>query len=706
MVPGDLLNVAKPETLAGPPRAAGFVSAVVGRTWLCALALVLGAAAIRAWIALKIQVPVIMTDELIYRELAASFARTGRFAVREESIGLYSLYPVLIAPFWRIGSIATSYDMSKVLNVIAMTSASLLLFVWARKLVRARYALAVLALSLLLPTFLYTTELMTESVALPAFLLALFAIWRSLLLGPTLGRQAQIVGAVALACAIRVQGVVLVLVWATSIALWGALAAGGKRRVRSAVGALRPYWPSALLLSVLACGYLALTAARGKSALGFYDPVTSAPYSIGKLALWFVYHLGELSIAAGFVPAAAFLLLLGHAFRRPADPAVAALLAVTLAAVVWFVAAAATWASWHGDGIRERYDFYAVPLLLLAFAVFLERGAVSGRAALAAGVVACVLPIALPVPRLLTYGILAKAPSLDGLRWLADQSSDLVRPAVVVFALLAFVVVLLRLPPGVAFGFVATLFLLNTLAATALAHDLSSRIRNASLASSWVDARLGRGADAGVVWTGNIDANWVWQTEFWNDSVRRVYYTRERDPGTLPTLRLVSERGSHELRAGGRPLPVEGLVTDRSFTIDGAPIRSLTNGLSLIRVTPATTSGAVVVRGVYGDGWTGPELSYTRPKCRGVTRLVFAFRSSVNAPAQTATMEQAGHLLARRHVSPDPNLFFLRVPLDASRGTCTIRVLISPTWRPAARVAGSTDPRKLGLIYESASVLP
>jgi len=703
VVPGDLLTTTSSARLAERTWAAARAT-VLRRTWVAALVLALVAAVGRGWIALKIHVPVVMTDELIYRELAESFGRTGHFLVRGESIGLFSLYPVLIAPFWRAGSIATSYDLSKLLNVVAMTAASLLVFAWARKLVAPRYAVAVLALSLLMPTFIYTSEVMSESVALAAYVLAAFGIWGSLVYGPTVARQAGVLAAVALTTAIRAQGVVLVLIWATSIALCGALTADGVPRWRAALRSFRPYWPSAVALVVAAGAFLLATAARGKSALGFYDPVASAPYSIGRLAVWFVYHLAELSIATGLLPAAALLLLLGRAYRRGVEPAVAALLAVTAASVLWLAAAAGTWASWHGDGIRERYDFYAVPLVLLVFGVFLQGAVFRRRWAFIAGLLACLAPLALPLPRLLSYGVLAKAPSLDGLRWLADQSGELVRPVSAVFAVVAFGVLLLRRPGVIALGFVGILLLLNSLAATALAHDLSYRILATSHASSWVDDRIGRDGDAGVVWTGNVDPNWVWQIEFWNSSVRRVYFRDQRDPGTLPTQRLTIDPRSSELRGDGRPLPVEALVADRSFTVDGPLRATLPNGLVLVGVSPNTTAGAIV-GGVYGDGWTGPALTYTRRNCHGITELGFRFRSGPNAPPQTATASQAGRVVARQRFAPGETSL-VRAPLDASRGTCTLRVRVSPTWIPAERVSGSPDTRPLGLIYEETTRLP
>src|SRR5512133_509125 len=91
------------------------------RPWFLVLAVGVLAAMGRTLIALQLPAPWIMSDELIYRDLASSFAQTGKLLVRGESIGLVSLYPILLAPLWRAGSIAASFDLSKVVNVVAMT---------------------------------------------------------------------------------------------------------------------------------------------------------------------------------------------------------------------------------------------------------------------------------------------------------------------------------------------------------------------------------------------------------------------------------------------------------------------------------------------------------------------------------------------------------------------------------------------------------
>src|SRR5262249_18518430 len=77
-----------------------------------------------------------MTDELRYERLAISIARTGsplprihETAVRD----LDQLYPLLIAPFFRNGTIAFDLHQAHVLDAWVMTSACIPAFLLARR---------------------------------------------------------------------------------------------------------------------------------------------------------------------------------------------------------------------------------------------------------------------------------------------------------------------------------------------------------------------------------------------------------------------------------------------------------------------------------------------------------------------------------------------------------------------------------------------
>ena len=122
------------------------------------------------------------------------------------------------------------------------------------------------------------------------------------------------------------------------------------------------------------------------------------------------------------------------------------------------------------------------------------------------------------------------------------------------------------------------------------------------------------------MWTGpKVDPNWIWQTEFWNPNVRRVYYVTDREPGLLPAQRLVPD-SSGTLRADGRPLPVGALVSDVSFVPAGNVLASIPNGLSVTRVTRDPKMEAIWT-GLYADKWTEPAATFRRPGCTGKTGL-------------------------------------------------------------------------------------
>ena len=71
--------------------------------WVWLAGLVVASTAFRYALARRIAAPWIMVDELIYSELAKSFAATGHFLVRDHQTAAYGfVYPVLISPAWAL----------------------------------------------------------------------------------------------------------------------------------------------------------------------------------------------------------------------------------------------------------------------------------------------------------------------------------------------------------------------------------------------------------------------------------------------------------------------------------------------------------------------------------------------------------------------------------------------------------------------------
>src|SRR5207247_10558007 len=98
------------------------VRAVPAWAWVAGIVVV--SAAIRFLLARRMVAPWIMVDELIYSELAKSFAEHGRFLIRDASAGSsYGLvYPVLISPAYRVfAAVPDAYEAAKAINSVLMS---------------------------------------------------------------------------------------------------------------------------------------------------------------------------------------------------------------------------------------------------------------------------------------------------------------------------------------------------------------------------------------------------------------------------------------------------------------------------------------------------------------------------------------------------------------------------------------------------------
>ena len=106
--------------------------------------------AVPVWLGRRMVAPWIFVDELIYSELAKSFAAHGHFLLRGEPAGAsYGfVYPVLIAPAWRIfASVPQAYAAAKVIDSVAMSLAAVPAYFLARRVLSQPYALAAALLS-------------------------------------------------------------------------------------------------------------------------------------------------------------------------------------------------------------------------------------------------------------------------------------------------------------------------------------------------------------------------------------------------------------------------------------------------------------------------------------------------------------------------------------------------------------------------------
>jgi asparagine N-glycosylation enzyme membrane subunit Stt3 len=104
----------------------------------------------------------------VYWELARSIGESGQFMIGDEPVAVWSygpLYPLAIAPIHAFGgSLVSAYAATKAVNALLMSLAALPAYFLARRVLSLHGALVVAAVSVLVPSAVYTTRVMAESV--------------------------------------------------------------------------------------------------------------------------------------------------------------------------------------------------------------------------------------------------------------------------------------------------------------------------------------------------------------------------------------------------------------------------------------------------------------------------------------------------------------------------------------------------------------
>ena len=676
---------------------------------------------VRYALALDQPAPWLMGDELLYSDRAKGFLDEGRLLFREEYNPFATAYPILIAPAWT-ASVATAYEIAKAINVVLMTLSAVVVFFWARRLAPTAYALVAGGLVLLMPTFDYTGMMMTESAALPSALLAMFVIARALE-RPTLVWQFGALAAIGLAALMRVQLLTLGLVLLTAIVLDAILAKVIGRGLRTS---LARFVPTFAIVAVGGLAYVAYKALSGSSlttGLGAYSFVGEGGYDVVDVGRWFVWSAGELALSVGFLPAVALGLLLAAAIRhgRSLTAADRAFVAVALATSFWFVVQAAAYASRFSQRIEERYMLYAAPVLLLALMVWVGRAFPRSRVSiLVASVVPALLVITIPYERLFNINLVADTfgliPFMRLTNFLDGGVGDLkIVVAVGLAVAVVWFLVFPRRAARVVFPAAVAVFLLLSgysvhgaledqseaaLAATGTAHH------------DWVDDAIGSDSETGFIYGQNAAANphMLWQTEFWNRSVRGVYPLGADPVSSFSDDELqVDKTGRLVSKHTGKPIVDEPYVlAEPSLGIVGKVVAGA-GPLALIRVDPPARL-VKALDGVYPDGWTGPRAALTQfaPLPGGARRMRIKVGregwSGTDVPGRVRIavgplrVTDAGPALARTTAkrewtvhSGQARTFSIPVP----HGSFRVEVDVTPTFSPSEH--GSPDPRQLGV---------
>ena len=690
--------------------------AVPAWAWLCAIVVV--SASVRYVLARRVVAPWIMVDELIYSELAKSFAATGHFLVRGQPSGGYGLvYPVVIAPAFRaFTSVTSAYEAAKAINSVVMSLAAIPVYLLARRVLAPALSLVAALLALAIPSMLYTGTLMTENAFYPLFAAVALALVL-VLERPTWQREAVLLALCAFAFLTRAQAVALLpaVVTAPLLLAWFE----GRR---SPLKEYRVLW-GATFVAVVVLPLLQI--ARGSSVLalfGAYAKAGETHYDVGDVLRWLLYHVAELDLYLAVIPFAAFGVLVALARRVPRR--VQAFLAASVALSVWLVLEVAIFASANPipPRVEERNMFYVAPLFLIALLVWIDLGLPRRHiAAGVAAVVAAALPGALPFATLI--GVPAASDELALSLWWRLQDDLISLDHVATWAVVAAIVlgtlflVVPRRAAAVLPAVVCAVFVAVTWTAADDVHGFKTQAVGALFQGmtnehrDWFDRAVGPHADVAVLWTAcssrpclqprsQTDVKVVWENEFFSRSVRDVFVLHDPLPGGLATRPAEFDYKTGLFTSSGRPIRAQYMLLDTSVDPIGTMVaRDEKKGVAVWRLRGALRQ-ATQVNGLYPDSWSGPYVRYLRRSCEGgaLRAVVQSDRTLIRRP-QTVTALVNGQTVARVRVANDPAS--LVVPLRPRGGRCIVDYVIKPT-----AVPGHGDPRQLGVHFLALEFAP
>jgi len=582
---------------------------------------------VRTALANRIVAPQLLCDEFVYAGIAKSLAANGHFMLRNEPTGVSFVYPALLAPAWRAGSMETTYFLAKAINSVVMTLAAVPMFFWAKRLSSPAWALVATALLLVMPAFDYTGMLMTENAFLPAFLLATFAIASSLE-RPTAVHQLLVVAGIVLALAVRAEGAALGVVLPGAIIIYALLDRSSTNRPwRRTLDGLRLHLLSLGTLAGLIVAYVVIRAASGSGTLSAYGDVFGANYSLLEAFRRTAYHLEELTLTTGVVPLAALLILVTMVIRSALHSTAAerAFVAVAIVTLLAFLLEIGLYTSRFTGAVAERYSFYLGALLILALVSWLSRGLPRPIVLTAiSALTAVLLVVAFPLERFTrspplysAFGLYPfyRLPSRIGM---TPGHAEILVSLVAVCAALAFCAMPRRwlaplIPLALALFFaVSSSTVFGALRGNAYLARYSVGL---GADSNWIEDDLGRNQPVTYLYTetalGKLAATrTLTQAEFWNRNISWVTSLGATELCPLP------EKGGHIDGSSGTinptgaqgPLAEPVVVTSSSLALAGKPLASHPPLVAYRIRQPLHLASDTT--GVYSDGWTGGKATY------------------------------------------------------------------------------------------------
>ena len=535
--------------------------------------------------------PSVFDDELAYQKLAQSLGQTGQLALfGKQGLSYSPLYSLLLSPLYAFDlSGPAAYRAVLAVNCVLMALAGLPIYGIARYVLSPARSIVAVAISSLAPLMLFSSFVMSENLAYPLFL---FAVWAMLvaLRTPRVRNDSVLLGLCLLCSATRLQFIVLVPVAMAAVLLLALAARRGSGRRRALRDAVSGHVVLAAANVLLVVAVVAVyVGSRIVALAGQYGYLRTlpAPYP-WRITRFLDENVGGVVLSLGVIPFVAALVAAALWWRRrgrPETDAFAVVAACVAAAVIVTAAVAAYGQSFPRgadlERIHERYYFYVVPLFLIAMVATLglERSPALLRLGLAATALAAVLTTLIPFRTVINRTVGVDAFGL--VIFAATKKHGVVgvmsHPTLVAIGLaicLGCVYALARPKPVlVLLPFVTLLLWISLIERGDQAN--AAKLASGSGFSSprdWVDA-ADRGQPVPLIENPHLVSGGlgVVETAFFNVSVSRLYFRcqpllwtqfGERQLELAPDGRLLA--GGAPIRAGYAVVPadagIEGLV--------------------------------------------------------------------------------------------------------------------------------------------------
>jgi Dolichyl-phosphate-mannose-protein mannosyltransferase len=537
-------------------------------------------------------------DEYLYSAVSRSLGADGRPLVRGEPAHFPALLePLAAAPLWALASIETAYRLVQAENAVFMSLAAIPAYLIARRVgLGSRYALACAAFAVAIPDLAFAPSILTDPMAYPLVLGALYA---GLVALETGGWRAQLafVGLAAAVTLTRVEYAVLVPVFVAGALVLDRRAAFHRQRLPFA------------LFAAAALGALAFGPHR---VLGYYSYVVDLHLGTGLLK-WAGLDLFFLALAGGvvLVPGAVVALLLpGRTRVERAFSALAVPFALALMVETALISSDGT------QRFRERYLFAILPLLPIAFGLYLKRGRPGRSAVLAIAAAIAIAAALMPLSHAASGHGSDDSPllwSYNELQWHlgAVGASSLFAACAIAAAGLAALLASKRMPRPAVVGLGAALVAVSALSLGASLFDTTyAQAIRAHLTApnpSWVDAAHVGPVDA--IETDAAPPASLMQQLFWNTSIEHELLLGSNALATDSFGTQTMQVGTDgTLSSDGRPLDAAFLFQQFEVTpvLVGAVPVARYSSFTLYRPSAVPALRALEA-GRFWDGWLAPS---------------------------------------------------------------------------------------------------